>query len=396
MRICIIPPDQNAAENLHISSGSERIARDQALALAQAGHTVHYWTPETQGIITTFAPAQHHIMHNIQPRAAFHSHRPNPQTRQKRQWCKAVLHDYDIFLCHTDSTTFLKELVKLGAGAKIISSIDCPFAGTLYGIGINSGHGRAKAAGATIITLSERNKIHWNKWSRTTRQRLIGPSPGKISRPDLLNRDCVHEEFITRVLCPQFSTTVADVRPASSGPIVLSRIAPEKKIHIAFGIGATFVCRRDNKKYFESIKEKFSKETCVLDATYDDCMEHLRGAQLLISTWKDETSGINAFEAAERGVPVILCEEAGSPHASRDFLPPWGFITCEDNATSLKDALNSVPKEWSTMRFRQALADHTRKNWGETNYSKALNKLVNEVFEVTQNLPVTPHKFGKR
>lgn len=395
MRICVIPPDQKTAHTEHISSGQERVARDQARLLARAGHHVDYWTVNTSNNLSSLG-FNHRVMYDVQPRAFFNSHRPNPQTRQKKQWCKENIDNYDIFLCHTDSSTFLKEFARLGVGHRVISFIHAPFAGTMWGIGFNSGQGRAKWAGATIATVSERCRSHWNKWSRTTRQRLLGPSPGKISRPDLLNSDVVHEEFVTRVLCPQFSTVTADVLPASSGPIVLSRIAPEKKIHIAFGTGSTFVCRKDNKKYFEKLETKFSNESFLFDLPYSDCMEHLRTAQLLISTWKDETSGINAFEAAERGVPVILCEEAGSPHASRDFLPPWGFITCEDNATSLKDALNSVPKEWSTMRFRQALADHTRKNWGETNYSKALNKLVNEVFEVTQNLPVTPHKFGKR
>jgi len=98
----------------------------------------------------------------------------------------------------------------------------------------------------------------------------------------------------------------------------------------------------------------------------------------LISTWKDETSGINAFEAAERGVPVILCEEARSPHASRDFLPPWAVISCEDNAPSLQAALSAVPAEWSTMRFRQRLATHMRESFSKEKYAKELLSIVDE------------------
>ena len=392
MRICIIPPDQKAAHPDHISSGQERVARDQARLLAQAGHQVDYWTVNTEHDLSPLG-FTHRIMEDIQPRVFFNSSRPNPQTKPKREWCRQHYTKYDIFLCHTDSSVFLKELVRLGVGHRIISFIHAPFAGTMWGIGFNSGQGRARWGGATIVAVSERCKNHWNKWSSSTKKRLESHDPGYISRPDLLNKDVVFEDFVTEVLCPQYSTTTDEVLHGSTGPLVLSRIAAEKKIHIAFGLEATFVCRSDNKKYLEKIQGKLKTEIFHVDRPYSECMDYLRHSSVLLSTWTDETSGINAFEAAERGVPVILCE-SGAPHASREFLPDWAFITCEDNHAALAEALSKVPTEWKTMAFRRKLAEHMRSVWSEAAYSKKLNDLVQRVHARIKDLPVQPREFG--
>jgi hypothetical protein len=128
VRICILPPDQRPAELGRLSSGQERVARDQAKLLSQFGYDVDYWTPETQSDLSPEVKS-HKIMRNVRPRSAFSSSRPNPQIAPKKAWCQEHFNKYDLFLCHVDSTVLLKELVKLGAGPKIISFIHAPFAG---------------------------------------------------------------------------------------------------------------------------------------------------------------------------------------------------------------------------------------------------------------------------
>jgi glycosyltransferase involved in cell wall biosynthesis len=137
--------------------------------------------------------------------------------------------------------------------------------------------------------------------------------------------------------------------------MVLSRLSPEKNLSSTLGLGLTFIVRLDARNYDLDL----SGESCLLDAPYEDCMERLRSAAFLVSTWTDETYGLNALEAAERGVPVILCED-DKPHASRTFLPEWGYLTCAPTPEGVRDAISRIPWEWRTLAFRERLAAYMR------------------------------------
>lgn len=376
MRICVIPPDQKPLHPDHISSGQEKVARDQAELLVQLGHQVDLWSVDTSDLLTSYY-FSHRLIKEVKPRSFFNSKRPNPQVSQKRAWCKQIVDDYDLFVVHTDSSVFLKELVKLGAGPRIISFIHAPFAGTMWGIGFNSGQGLVRANGGTVVAVSLRCKEIWNTWSANTKKRLEAGTM-KVSRPDLLNLNLVHDKLVTHVVCPQFSKLPVDAPLAKCDgkPAVLSRIAPEKKIHLAFGNGVKFIVREDNADYYEKIKDGLRQEDVRRNYSHARSLDELSQATVLLSTWTDETSGINAFEAAERGVPSILCVDSKA-HASAEFLPPWGYMTIPCTKVAIKEALANLPENWATTEYAENLAHHMRTKWDANAYKMRLDHLIN-------------------
>jgi len=387
MKICVLPPDKHAPHLRHISSGQERVARDQAIILAEAGHQVDYWTVETDSDLSSLG-FNHRILPGVKARAGSTS----SYLAHKKAWAQEHALSYDLILSHVDSSGIVKELVRQGVGPRILSFIHTPQAGTYWGDSFNSGQGRVKWAGGTIASVSARCQKHWNKWSANTRERLrIGEFPDH--RPDLVNLETVQSPLITHVLCPQFSILTSPVKHATTGPLVLSRLDSSKAIHLAFNTGVTFVVRTDDLKYQATIQDQLDQETVYLDQPHSTCMELLSTASVLISTWTEETSGINAFEAAERGVPVILCEN-GTPHASRDFLPTWAYLTCKPSEAGVKDALSKIPAEWTTLAFRKKLAAHMRTTWSKEAYAKKLLKLVSSVAREAKLHPPILRTFG--
>ena len=283
------------------------------------------------------------------------------QVHLKRRWTAENHHRWDKFIYHGNSSTIIKELCKLGRGADIEAWTHCPDVMSTWAVNFNSGVGNVKAHGGKVIAVSHRLAAKWNWWHRYQIEReKTGRS---IVRNDLLNRSILFDPFIDEVRSPLGSTCKDPVKPATLPGIVLSRMSAEKKIERAFGNGLNFVLATTSRNY----KPDLSGESVVLDAPYEECMSVLAESAFLVSTWEDETYGLNALEAAERGVPSILCEDPEPnkrwgflPHASRTFLPEWGYLTCHPSPEGVKDAISRIPKEWSTMEFRKKLAGYIR------------------------------------
>lgn len=369
MKICILPPDQKEPVLGHFTSGQERVARDQADILRRLGHDVDYWTVETK---TRLGP-HHKIMPNVRARSSFANPRGSGQVKAKKAWCEQWFDKYDLFLSHTDSGTVMKELTKLGVAPKIISFIHCNFAGTQWGIHFNSAHAVSRANGGKVVAVSERTKEHWNRWSRNTKGRMKQPH-WKFTRPDLLHDGLVFEEYIKDVFLCQYATQTGPVNPGEY-PIVLSRIAAAKKPHIAAGLEAIFLLRSDEKKYRAEIKKRLAAETVLIDLPYDECMDILSSASFLISTWTEEASSLAVFEAAERGIPSIVCER-GLKAGCREYLPEWAYICCTDTEKAVHEAVSKIPDEWFTMEFREKLASYMRSNFSLSAYEERLEKII--------------------
>lgn len=373
MKICIIPPDKEPAYLDRITSGQERVARDNAKFLTELGYNVDYLLFSGSEILEGFNCREI----PIKPRSLATSKnpkRPNPQTTEKRRWIEQHHDEYDLFICHADSTVMLKELVKCGRGTHIISFIHNQLAGTMWGIGFNSGQGRARHAGGKIIAVSERCKNHWNRWSSGHAARFRSGLNNNISRPDLLNSSVVFDELVSEIFCPQVATTSTNPLPGLK-PVVLARIAKDKRLDLAFALGVKFICCKDDMNYFQKVEKKLLKEEVVLDRSWEECMKELATASVLISTCPTESSPISVFEAAERGVPAILVEDR-MPHGAREFLPDWAYVTCSDNHASLQVALASIPEEWRTMEFRNRLQQWMLQHWGADAYKLRLQKLI--------------------
>ena len=380
-KILIIPPDQKSSFINRITSGQEKVARDQALLLTQMGHTVTYLTVDGLEDLSILG-FTHLRMNDVKPRSFFNSNRPNPQIAPKKVWCEKIAKmDFDFIILHSDSTVFAKELCKLGLGPKIISFIHNPFAGSMYGIGFNSGQGRVKASGGMIVAVSQRCQQIWNNWHVGMRKRLLSGEMS-VTRPDLINLDLFFDNFIEDVFIPQLS--ILDNRPIELKPtltgVVLARIAEEKQIHRVFGYDLSFVCSEDNETYYHKILGKLNKENVYLNHSHSDAMQILGRHEFLVSTWANETSGINAFEAAERGLPSILIVD-GSTHASEEFLPSWAYLKCNLKTQNFRDKLFSRPPEWATSEFRQRLASHMRKEFPSKDYSIRLVALLEKNFQ---------------
>jgi hypothetical protein len=58
------------------------------------------------------------------------------------------------------------------------------------------------------------------------------------------------------------------------------------------------------------------------------------------------------------------------------MLPLLAYITCESSAEGVKDALQRMPAEWKTMKFRQKLSSHMREKWSKEAYINRLECLM--------------------
>jgi glycosyltransferase involved in cell wall biosynthesis len=213
--------------------------------------------------------------------------------------------------------------------------------------------GLAKTHGAHIVANSVRLAAAWDHWHKVTRDRFLAGT-AKSSRPDLLGLHVLHDPFVDEIRPSIRSRLTTEVLPATEPGVVISRMVPVKRLDLALRLGLTIITQ-----HVDDWRIDLNGEDVLLNAPHAEAMARLSKAEFLLSTWPAETFGINAFEAAERGVPVILCEDE-LPHASRSFLPDWGYITCEPSAAGVRDAISRIPKEWSTLAFRKKLAKYIR------------------------------------
>lgn len=349
MKTLVIGPNDNPPVKGRYSSGLDRVAQTHA-------------AKEDHWLLTTEGDDIHPRQVKLGKANITYAHaKGSSQLHLKRRWVQEHHHRWDRFIYHGNSSTIIKELCKLGRGQDIEAWTHCPDVMSTWAVTFNSGVGNVKAHGGKVIAVSERLRAMWDWWHRYQIEReRIGRN---IARSDLLNRGILFDPFIDEVRAPLSSTYRGPVLPATLPGIVLSRMSAEKKIERAFGNGLGFVLATTSRGY----RPDLSGESHVLDLPYEDCMSVLAESAFLVSTWEDETYGLNALEAAERGVPVILCEDPTInkrwgflPHASRTFLPDWGYITCHPSPEGVRDAIARIPAEWHTLEFRQRLADYTR------------------------------------
>jgi len=349
MRTLVIGPNDNPPLLGKYTSGLDRVAQ---LHAAKPDH----WLMTAEG--DTIHPRQVKLgIANI-----CFPERGNPQVTLRKNWVKENHHRFDRFIYHGNSSTIIKALCKEGRGADIEAWLHCPDVNSVWGFNFNSGVGLVKHKGGRVIAVSERLRLIWDAWHRYQ----IGREQTKrvLTSPDLCNMTLLHDPFVDEVRFPLGSTCRDPVKPAALPGIVLSRMAKEKKLERALGNGLNFMLSRVSRGYVLDT----TGESVVFDQPWETCMEVLAESAFLVSTWEDETYGLNALEAAERGVPVILCEGVKPiprtttvlPHASRSFLPDWGYITCHPSPEGVKDAISRIPKEWTTLTFRRRLARYIR------------------------------------
>lgn len=349
MKTLVIGPNDNPPRLGHYSSGLDRVAQEHAKCpghwlLTTEGDDIHPRQIKLGRANITFA----------KPKGAGEPH-------LRKRWTRENHEKFDKFIYHGNSSTIIKELCRLGRGADIEAWLHTPDVMSTWAVNFNSGVGLVKTCGGRVIAVSERLQKMWDWWHRYQIEReRIGRC---IVRPDLLNSNILHDPFVDEVRSPLQSTYRGKVLPATLPGIVLCRMAAEKKIERAFGNGLNFVLATTSRDY----RPDLSGESVLLDQPYETCMEVLAESAFLVSTWEDETYGLNALEAAERGVPVILCESQKEnprwgvlPHASRTFLPEWGYLTCEPSPEGVRDAISRIPPEWHTLEFRRRLARYIR------------------------------------
>jgi hypothetical protein len=345
----VLGPNDNPPALGRFTSGLDRVAQHHATRLDH-----HLLTAEGD----TIHPRQWKVgKANI----TYQHAKGSAQIHLKRKWVQEHHHLFDRFIFHGNSSTMLKELCKLGRGPDIEAWLHCPDVMSTWAVNFNSGVGMVKGHGGRVIAVSERLRARWDWWHR---YQIGREKAGRsIVRNDLTNLSVLHDPFVDEVRFPMESACTDEVKPATLPGCVLARLAPEKQIERAFGNGLNFIVSKTARNY----QPDLSQESVVLDAPYEECMAALAESAFLVSTWEDETYGINALEAAERGVPVILCESPKvntrwgfQPHASRAFLPEWAYITCQPSADGVRTAIASMPREWMTLAFRQGLAAHMR------------------------------------
>lgn len=340
-----IAPDLDPPVKGRFSSGAFKSIHDQW----QADEFGWLLTPEGESL------GGRHLMLG-KARSAFSDRRGSGQVHLKKKWVAENHVNFSNFIFRGDSSTLLKELCKNDRGADIEVQLHADYTGTQWGIGLNSGMGLAKTHGAKVVANTSRLADAWNKWHKSTRDRFLAGT-AKSSRPDLLGLHVLHDPFVDFIRPSVKCTYTQAVQEAVLPGCVLARMAQVKRLDLALGLGLTYIT-----SHVDAFRIDLTGEEVVLNQSHAVAMEVLASSAFLVSTWGAETFGINAFEAAERGVPVILCED-GQPHASRSFLPEWAYITCASTPDAVKAAIAAIPSEWGTMEFRNRLSTFMRSSY---------------------------------
>ena len=129
---------------------------------------------------------------------------------------------------------------------------------------------------------------------------------------------------------------------------------------------------KDTQEYYQKKIEPLLSNPLVelrVGIPYNEIMDTLAGAHCCISTWCDESSGIVALEASERGVPTVIVNRGGM-HASFDLIkygPIYTVNKSENRGNKLYDALAEKILEVDTSpeyrdKLKAATIDHFNKD----------------------------------
>lgn len=161
-----------------------------------------------------------------------------------------------------------------------------------------------------------------------------------------------------------------------SYPLILGRADPEKKILETlkyYKNPINYVLYVDNEEYFSQIKKMSHPDsTYTLNASRNQVNEMIDRSTFLISTLSKESSGLNAFEALERGCPIVLINDS-RPHASNEFAQT-AYGACI-NMKNRDFKTFSQPANWLDPDFRRSTRDKMRVYTKEA-YAEKLKSIV--------------------
>lgn len=335
MKICVI---DNLTTTLlpgrESAAGLERVAKNDALFLAQEGHDVTFFysgekaSPE---LLATFPFKTYHLNdlthENVRSGAGIHINTWNKQISAELikwinnespdvflyhgytlSWAKAVLkatnipllytvHGYvsDNFMYHSNRIKDYVELVKLGG--MVIANTKT----TQMRIEMQS----KRLFEKNVVAKGLESDYPW----------MVEFNTGKVNifSGHYNNFMFVEDEY--------------DVKETSGHVIAASRAYEPKAVHKFHDIDVP--TKIFWKEHVDTDKVWIDKQIAKFNANpnieffwnhpYDKIMDHFREAKVCLVTWPDETFGLTAFEAAQFGVPSIIFNK-DEPHASHEFL----------------------------------------------------------------------------
>jgi hypothetical protein len=149
-------------------------------------------------------------------------------------------------------------------------------------------------------------------------------------------------------------------------PMALGRCNPEKQLHLALDMATIYT--PSPCPTLPGAKIGFS---------YPRIMLRLAQSKCLISTWPMETFGLQAFEAMQRGTPVILHAKK-TMHASQYFLPQSHYVlvdTYRIRKTEYPDIFRNAI-ESANFGPRQDLADYAYESYNRDKYVQIILAVI--------------------
>jgi len=169
------------------------------------------------------------------------------------------------------------------------------------------------------------------------------------------------------------------IRPDLGYAVIAARADPAKrvgafcKVNFPLKVYLKYRSSTDKNGFFQKLVDRLKKNPNIqvfVDRPYQEIMDSMSGARLVVVSWPDETFGLTAFEAASFGVNVaVFRRNEDEDNATVEFLyeitKPKTF-EYEDPAWKTK--LDSLMEEPSSLKRREKMADACRQRYSYKDY----------------------------
>lgn len=402
MKICII---DNLTTTLlpgrESAAGLERVAKNDALFLAQEGHDVTFFysgveaSKELQDTFPFKVFRVNELTHeDVRRGAGIHINNWNKQVSAKLiEWINSE--KPDVMLYHGYTLSWAKA---------ILTKTEVPLLYTVHGFISDNflyhsnrvkDYAKVVALGGTIVanTATTQSRIE-NQIKRIFKRNVEDkgvvkdyPWMESVAKGEVnLFNGGHYKNFM-------FVEDTFDVVETDGKTIVASRAYEPKCVHKFHDIASP--TKVFWKEHVDTEQAWIDKQVAKFKANpnieffwnhpYDQIMEHFRKGKVCLVTWPDETFGLTAFEAAQFGVPCIIFNK-DEPHASHEFMgriydAPVISYKDPDFKEKVERAIADVP---TSLDFRRDLARACREVYNRKDFIAERLELIEKAKQIRE------------
>lgn len=377
MKICII---DNLTTTLlpgrESAAGLERVAKNDALFLAQEGHDVTFFysgeeaSPELLASFPFKAYRVNALTHeDVRRGAGIHINTWNKQVSAELiKWINNEAPD--VFVYHGYTLSWAKAVLKATQIPLLYTVHGYVSDNFMYHSNRIKDYLEVVKLGGYIVTNTDTTKTRIEMQSKRLFDRNVVGKGLEVDYPWMVEFNTgkvdIFGDFYRNFM---FVEDEYVVKPTSGHVIAASRAYEPKAVHKFHDIEVP--TKIFWKEHVDTDQSWIDKQVGRFNANpnieffwnhpYDKIMDHFREAKVCLVTWPDETFGLTAFEAAQFGVPSIIFNK-DEPHASHEFLAriydaPVISYKDPDFKGKVREAIETVD---TSMEHREHLARQLR------------------------------------